>query len=313
MTTPLQPIPNPENSRILFNPAVPGLGVVSSLSPSEIFNSSALNFAGQSMLGTDYPTAQIRIGGQESLSSVSQSQQISDLHLKYADVYSKYSKLEQRHNELEGQYNTLSQKYEEEFNNYKDELTSLKSSQETSVEVLQEKLETQKTDLGTLDKKRLQLERKVDSANLRSIEILSIFVALFTFISGDFQLFKQEDLSIIQVASLIGILGAFLLLFILVIHCLILSWVNIVGEENNLPLKKMEKWMFGVTILVLILSGVGLVYGEKQVNSDADPLTQEQDQEVTEQSSPPSLIEETQETTQTIPEVTPPVQGSNED
>jgi len=107
-------------------------------------------------------------------------------------------------------------------------------------------------------KKELQEEfrREIDKKYNRNIEVLAIFVALFTFISIDFQIFKQP-------ISIIAAMGVSLItLGALSFFVLLLGFMT----ENNNFYKK----LFALVIIFMVL-GISLIGWDYKVkNSPPD-------------------------------------------
>lgn len=107
----------------------------------------------------------------------------------------------------------------------------------------------QKRDLNDFRKETdLKIEdtkTKINQTQLKLVESLGIFIALFTFISTSFQIFQNKDVTFNHAVSLILIIGGVLMAFILALH---LSF-NLYGAKNNL-----------LTLIVLILFMFSLIF-----------------------------------------------------
>lgn len=104
-------------------------------------------------------------------------------------------------------------------------LTGLKSD----LDDFKEKIEVQKEELKKYtDEVKNDIERKMESRQLKTVETLGIFVALFTLVSIEFQIFKIYQ-NAVTIGGLTLILLGSLLVFITVLDAILLndlSWEN---------------------------------------------------------------------------------------
>ncbi|KKP96424.1 MAG: hypothetical protein UR99_C0018G0013 [Candidatus Moranbacteria bacterium GW2011_GWD2_36_12] len=114
-----------------------------------------------------------------------------------------------------------------------------------------------------IDKKTKDLEDKIENSKLSVIETLGMFIALFTFISVDFQVFKSYR-DPVAISALTMILIGAIFLFIVVFDYFILQARKVRKTEENAITKKyvedgrvslVRKIIFCVS-LVLIFLGV---------------------------------------------------------
>lgn len=143
-------------------------------------------------------------------------------------------------------------------------LDDIKTDYEKKVDEINENfankfIEFEKTLLDSKDK----LESKIENSKLSIIETLGIFVALFTFISVDFQVFKSYR-DPMAISALTAILIGAIFLFIVVFDYFILQARKVRKTEENTDSKKyiedgraswVRRIIFGVS-LVLIFLGI---------------------------------------------------------
>lgn len=91
-----------------------------------------------------------------------------------------------------------------------------------------------------------KLDEKIDNSKLKVIETLSIFVALFTFISIDFQVFRSYE-NPWAIGGLIFILLGSLTMLVILLDYLIIN-----NNPNNKIKKKIQTELWLVNILFLV-------------------------------------------------------------
>jgi hypothetical protein len=107
------------------------------------------------------------------------------------------------------------QKTEKKFNDLNVKLEGNYKNVETLIE-------TQKQEINeTLKNYKSDFDKKIDKDKFKVVELLGIFVALFTFVSVDFQLFKSESVSFTIALSLVLITAGILLIFILTLEVIL--------------------------------------------------------------------------------------------
>ena len=127
--------------------------------------------------------------------------------------------------------------------------------QENRVDEFESKMED--TARRTEDK----LSDKIDDSKLKTIETLGIFVALFTFVSIDFQVFKMFN-NPQSIAGLMLILLGSLLTFITVLDS-VLSKIKL-QEDIKFKLLKPKSWtLVFIWMLLMILGGALFVSSPK--------------------------------------------------
>lgn len=96
-----------------------------------------------------------------------------------------------------------------------------------TVSNIQDKFQASDTKSAELDAKIKDTENKLEASKNDQIQILAVFVGLFTFISIEFQLFKQAESSYILPLSLSigGILLAFLAALVLILRGERTTWI----------------------------------------------------------------------------------------
>lgn len=105
---------------------------------------------------------------------------------------------------------------------------------------------------GTKEK----LEAKIDDSKLKIIETLGIFVALFTFVSIEFQIFRSFTSWQAGASLTLIILGALLFFCIIVI--------SLLDKEFS----QSTRWLFVGFSLLILLGGIFLFGWSKLVDSD---------------------------------------------
>lgn len=106
-----------------------------------------------------------------------------------------------------------------------------------------------------------KLNNKIDDSKLKTIETLGIFVALFTFVSIEFQVFRMFD-DPQSVAGLTLILLGSLLTFITVLDS-VLSKIKL-QEDIEFKLLKPKSWpLVFIWMLLMILGGALFVFSPK--------------------------------------------------
>lgn len=96
-----------------------------------------------------------------------------------------------------------------------------------------------------LEKESKNLTRNIENQKINVIEILGIFISIFTFISVDIQIFKDQKNPFILTGFILVMLGS-LILFNLMLKSIIKS--------------QFQNWIVWITSLILILGGVFLIF-----------------------------------------------------
>lgn len=92
-----------------------------------------------------------------------------------------------------------------------------------------------------------RLRDKIDDSKLKTVETLGIFVALFTFVSIDYQVFKSYK-NPLTIGGLIFILLGSLTMFVILIDYLIIN-----SDKNNKIKKRIQAELWLVNILFLVI------------------------------------------------------------
>lgn len=99
-----------------------------------------------------------------------------------------------------------------------------------------------KNELKNFENKVQDLEKSINQQKINFIEIIGVFVGIFTFISVEIQILKYAN-SILSIAGLSLIFYSGLLLFLYTIY----YYVHKI-KLNHLKLTLREKWIFGICI-----------------------------------------------------------------
>lgn len=95
------------------------------------------------------------------------------------------------------------------------------------------------------------LKKEVTEFKIKTIEILAIFVALFTFVSVDIQIFKSEISFLSATGTSLITLGA-LLFFISILHLLLDYSQNYLKQNKNI--------FISIVVISVILIAVGIYF-----------------------------------------------------
>lgn len=105
-----------------------------------------------------------------------------------------------------------------EFSKLTNELNSFYSKMENSLKISEIKIESkiEKNVYEKIDSKINTASDKLESKQINSIQVLGIFVALFTFVSGSFQIYKMIDNinSAVVFTALVAGLSVFILFIV---------------------------------------------------------------------------------------------------
>lgn len=115
---------------------------------------------------------------------------------------------------------------------------------------LEEKIEETKNDTKTRIDKELEVVRqKIDESKTRVVETLGLFVALFTFLSLQVQIFKDER-NIDQIIGLVLITGGLITFFVLVLD------IMIKNKDDAKGLLKTRFFLLLIVSLLLVAAGI---------------------------------------------------------
>lgn len=101
------------------------------------------------------------------------------------------------------------------------------------------------------------LDKKIDDSKIRVIETLGIFVALFTFVSIDFQVFKSYK-DPLTISGLILILLGSLSMFIVLLDYLVIN-----SDHGNKIKKELRVELVLISISCLVMGFFLLITGKK--------------------------------------------------
>lgn len=145
------------------------------------------------------------------------------------------------------------------INVLEEKIKNLEKRTEEKIKKLDEVI---KTDVEKITKEtKDELSDKIDDSKLKTIETLGIFVALFTFVSVEFQVFRMLD-DPQSIAGLTLILLGSLLTFITVLDS-VLSKVKL-QEDIKFKVLKPKSWpLVFIWMLLIILGGALFVFFSK--------------------------------------------------
>jgi cation transport ATPase len=108
------------------------------------------------------------------------------------------------------------------------------------------------------DAKKTYIEFKQETQTDKSklIEVVGIFVAIFTFISIEVQILESIN-GVLRISGFTVLLFALLMLFLFLLNYMADNWIN--KDKNFLPSLKhpFYKYILGIIILSLVLIGIG--------------------------------------------------------
>lgn len=122
---------------------------------------------------------------------------------------------------------------------------------------LKDKLTSMEGEFNDLGGKVDTVAEKIDSSTLKSIEIISVFVAVFTFITIDVSILKTQDLGIFDAVGLITLSAALLMLFSILIDILLRVWMPNSARDNRYA-KMATKDFYWVIIALFLGSAICL-------------------------------------------------------
>lgn len=164
------------------------------------------------------------------------------ISLNFLQQVSKYSEDLSKHAQAREKYN------EKKFRDFKQEIDK---NTEAALVQIKEKIQ------GTVDDVKKELENKIESSKLTIIETLGIFVALFTFISIDFQVFRfYRDPRAISGLVLIFLGSIFLFIIFFDFFILRNQTHSKVGGVYNDKFDSIYKFGFGILSILLVVAGI---------------------------------------------------------
>ena len=165
------------------------------------------------------------------------------------------------------------------ISSYEEQVSKLRNEEKSASNALSKinaQLVKAEKSLDDTEGKINQLDGQVKNDKLQAIQILALFVAFFTFVSVQFQLFANAKSMASVVALSLVLLGS-LLCFVCLTY-LGLAYYYVASETNNQALRFNKKFLVITTIcgFLLFVSGVGINLWVQQSEENVQTAAQDE-------------------------------------